>query len=69
MQKLVTVYFDNMAYGKGKKLVPSFADNHGLVEEHLQEELRNGWSIKTIHSFGGNADYSARGWIVVLLEK
>ena len=35
-QKLVTLYLDNMAYGKGKLLVGSFADNHGLVEEHLQ---------------------------------
>jgi hypothetical protein len=70
MQKLVTVYLDNMAYAKGKMIVGSFADKHGLVEEHLQDDLQNGWTVKAIHGFGGNSDaVNAKGWVVVLLEK
>jgi hypothetical protein len=69
-QKLVTIYLDNVAYAKGKTLVGSFADKHGLVEEHLSQFLRAGWQIKQIHGFGGNSDsLAARGWIVVLLER
>ncbi len=70
MQKLVTIYLDNMAYGKGKMLVGSFADKHGLVEEHLEEALQNGWTVKAIHGFGGSDDtINVRGWVIVLLEK
>jgi hypothetical protein len=70
MQKLVTIYLDNTAYGKGKMIVGSFADKHGLVEEHLQTELAGGWQIKDVVGFGGGADALAvRGWLAVLLEK
>lgn len=70
MQKLVTIYLDNSAYGRGRTLVASFADQHGLVEEHLRDELKDGWKIKAIHGFGGNSEgLSARGWVVVVLEK
>ncbi len=70
MQKLVTIYLDNMAYGKGKLLIGSLADKHGLVEEHLKAELATGWRVSSISSFGGNAEaISARGWLAVLLEK
>ena len=70
MQKLVTVYVDNSAYGKGKMLVGSYADKHGLVEEHLKDYLADGWSIVSITGFGGNSEsIMARGWIVVVLEK
>lgn len=70
MQKLLTIYVDNMAYAKGKMLVGSFADKHGTVEEHLQSYLNDGWRIKTISGFGGNSDgISARGWFAVVLEK
>ena len=69
-QKLVTVYVDNMAYGKGKLLVGSFADKHGFVEEHLQSYLDDGWRITSVSGFGGNSDsVSARGWFAVVLEK
>ena len=34
-QKLLTIYLDNSAYARGKTLVGSFGDKHGLVEEHL----------------------------------
>jgi hypothetical protein len=68
-QKLVTIYLDNMAYAKGKA-VGSFADKHGLVEEHLQAYLDDGWRIGSVSGFGGNSGpISARGWFVVVLEK
>ena len=70
MQKLVTIYLDNMAYAKGKMLVGSFADKHGLVEEHLKDHLESGWEVKTISGFGGSAEVVAvRGWFAVVLEK
>jgi hypothetical protein len=52
MQKLVTIYLDNHIYAKGK-MVLSYADKHGLVEEHLREYLETGWVIKSIDGFGG----------------
>ncbi len=68
-QKLVTIYLDNTAYAKGKVLVGSFADKHGLVEEHLGDFLTRGWRVAAIHGFGGSGEsISARGWITVLLE-
>jgi hypothetical protein len=40
------------------------------VEEHLQDELKAGWTIKAVHGFGGNDEgLTVRGWVVVLLEK
>jgi hypothetical protein len=70
VQKLVTIYLDNSAYGKGKMIVTSFAELHGVVEEHLKEELGHGWTIKSLHGFGGNSDgLAVRGWIAVVLEK
>ena len=69
-QKLVTVYLDNMAYAKGKVLVSSFSDRHGLVEEHLQTYMDDGWRIGSIAGFGGSAEsVAARGWFAVVLEK
>jgi len=69
-QKLVTIYLDNSAYGKGKVLVGSYADKHGLVEEHLSDRLAQGWRVATISCFGGGSEgLSVRGWITVLLEK
>jgi hypothetical protein len=70
VQKLVTIYLDNSAYGKGKLVVGSYADDHGLIEEHLRGDLKAGWMVKAIHGFGGNSDgLSVRGWLAVLLEK
>ncbi len=70
MQKLVTIYLDNSAYGKGKVLVGSYADKHGSVEEHLQSSLEDGWRVVSISGFGGNSDsITARGWFAVVLEK
>jgi hypothetical protein len=70
MQKLVTIYLDNAAYAKGRMLVGSFADQHGLVEEHLRADLAVGWRVASITGFGGNSDHlTVRGWLAVLLEK
>ena len=44
-QKRVTIYLENMDYGKGNTLFDSFADKHGLVEEHVTAELADGWRI------------------------
>jgi hypothetical protein len=69
-QKFVTIYLENMAYAKGKMLVGSLADKHGLVEEHLQTYLEEGWRINSVSGFGGNADaVASRGWFAVVLEK
>jgi hypothetical protein len=69
-QKLVTIYLDNMAYAQGKVLMSSFSDRHGLVEEHLQAYMDDGWRIGSIAGFGGSADsIAARGWFAVVLEK
>lgn len=69
LQKLVTIYMDNTAYAKGKLLVGSFAEKHGLVEEHLSDLLAQGWRVAAIHGFGGSGEsIGARGWITVLLE-
>jgi len=70
MQKLVTIYLDNSAYAKGKMLVGTFADKHGLVEEHLQSYLADGWRVSSMSGFGGSNDgMTVRGWFAVLLGK
>ena len=70
MQKLVTIYLDNTAYSQGRMIVTTYGDQHGLVEEHLQGYLADGWSIKDIAAFGGNSEsLSVRGWLAVILEK
>jgi hypothetical protein len=69
MQKLVTIYLDNMAY-EGSTMFKGHAGKHGHVEEHLKAELAEGWWIVSTTAFGGAADgYTARGWLAVVLEK
>lgn len=68
-QKLVTLYLDNTAYAQGRGLVGTFADKHGVIEEHLENYLQQGWRIVEIHGFGGSSDALAvRGWFAVVLE-
>ena len=69
MQKLVTIYLDNTAYGEGKLIVGSYADKHGLIEEHLQQYFAANWTVKSLQGFGGAEGLHAKGWILVLLEK
>ena len=69
-QKLLSIYLDNTAYAKGKMIVGSFADKHGLIESHLEAYLEEGWRVKQISMAGGATDSLAvRCWVVVLLER
>jgi len=69
-QKLVSIYLDNSSYAKGKTLVGSFANKHGLVEEHLAAFIADGWRVVNLQAFGGGSDgLAVRGWVVALLEK
>lgn len=69
MQKLVTIYLDSAVYGAGKWLGMPVQDKHGIVEEHLSEELKLGWKIVSVNGFGGAAEAAfARGWLVVVIE-
>ena len=69
-QKLVTIYLDNSAYKADHMIVTNYADQHGLVEEHLSEYLKEGWTIQSIAGFGGNSEsLTVRGWLAVVLAK
>lgn len=68
MEKLVTIYLDNAAYGK-PKLSGAYADKHGLVEEHLQEHLAEGWEIHSLCGLGGADSPCCQGWLAVVLKK
>ena len=68
MQKLVTVYLDNTAYGK-PKVVGCYAKKHGFVEEHLQEYFTEGWHVHSLFGLGGCSGISSQGWVTVVLEK
>lgn len=69
MQKLVTIYLDSHVYDAGRWLGMAVQDKHGIVEEHLTDELQRGWSIVSVNSFGGAEGMYARGWMVVVIEK
>ena len=73
MQKFVTIYLESYAYRnkeKAKKIFTEYVDRHGLVEEHLQEYLEDGWAIVSVSGFGGHSEsLTARGWFGVVLEK
>ncbi|MFG0332377.1 MAG: hypothetical protein ACF8TS_03350 [Maioricimonas sp. JB049] len=68
-QKLVTIYLDTADYDKGKWLALGRSEAHGLVEEHLQQYLEEGWQIASMQGVGGAAYTDARGWIAVVLER
>lgn len=70
MQKLVTIYLDREGYRMSGRRSPS--QSHGTVQEHLENYLAEGWSIKSIAGAGGGGAGSTEvgcGWVVVLLEK
>ncbi|MEM9245191.1 MAG: hypothetical protein AAGA67_05565 [Cyanobacteria bacterium P01_F01_bin.153] len=70
MQKLISIYLENTAYTDGKWVRGSYGDKHGFCEEHLEEYLQDGWRIVDINAFGGSSEgISARGWVLVVLEK
>lgn len=68
MQKLVTIYLDNVAY-EGATMFKGYANKHGQVEEHLQQYLDDGWWVVSTSALGGADGITARGWIAVVLEK
>jgi hypothetical protein len=63
MQKLVTIYLDRASYKITGRRSPE--QSHGVVQEHLESYLAEGWSIKLIAGAGGMVS----GWVVVVLEK
>jgi hypothetical protein len=67
MQKLVTIYLDSHAYMGDKWIKGSHADRHGHVEDHLQDDLNDGWRIVSVYGIGGAVN--ARGWFAVVMEK
>src|SRR5262249_24910427 len=68
MQKLVTIYLDNAAYGS-PKVTGCYADKHGHVEEHLQKYLAEGWQVRSLHGLRGSSGLCCQGWVAVVLEK
>ena len=68
MQKLVTIYLDNTAYGK-PSVIGCYADKHAAVEEHLHEYLSDGWQVRSLFGLGGTSGLSAQGWLAVVLER
>jgi hypothetical protein len=74
MQKLITIYLDREGYRiRGER---SPGQGHGIVQEHLENYLAEGWSIRSIAGTGGaGAGTSAGttevgcGWVIVILEK
>jgi hypothetical protein len=69
VQKLVTIYLDSHVYMDGKWIKGSHADKHGFIEEHLRDELAEGWKVVSLFGFGGVEGMQARGWLAVVLEK
>ena len=69
MQKLVTIYLDSGVYDAGRFLGMAIQDKHGIVEEHLADELQRGWRVVSVNGIGGAEGMYARGWVVVVIEK
>jgi hypothetical protein len=68
MQKFVTIHVHSHAYNKG--LFQGAADAHGVVEEHLSQELADGWRVAQVAGIGGIAEFGVHaGWFAVVLEK
>jgi hypothetical protein len=69
MQRLVTIYLSNEAQSAGRFFEPN-AKVHGLVEEHLERDLAQGWTVQAVTGFGGLNEFGiAKGWLAVVLEK
>lgn len=69
MQKLATIYLTNEGHSAGRFFEPGVAA-HGHVEEYLERELAQGWTIKSVTGFGGLNEFgTAKGWLAVVLEK
>ncbi len=70
MQKLVTVHLDSSVYGQEKWFKGTTLGQHGIIEEHLEKYLSDGWRITAVPGIGGHDNHlSVRGWIIAVLEK
>ena len=52
LQKVVTIYLDSHSYMGGKWVKGTHADQHGVVEEYLQDYLSNGWTVASLFNSG-----------------
>jgi hypothetical protein len=69
MQKLVTIYLTNEEHSAGRFFEPN-AKLHGFVEQHLERELAQGWTVQSVTGLGGLNEFGiAKGWLAVVLEK
>lgn len=77
MQKVVSIYFDSYTRAgepsetdEKRKWYQPRGDTvrHGAVQEHLEEYLREGWSVVSVTGLGGARPHSVGGWAVVVLE-
>jgi hypothetical protein len=69
-EKVLTIYLDREGYRVTGKRSP--AQSHGVVQEHLEEYLKQGWKVKMITGAGGagaGAGEIGCGWVVVVLER
>lgn len=67
-QKFVTIFLhDRYDKKQGDYGDPECSRLFG-VTEHLEDYLKDGWTVKEFKTFGG-AGGCLSGWIVVLLEK
>jgi hypothetical protein len=70
MEKVLTIYLDREGYRvKGQR---SPDQSHGTVQEHLQQYLSDGWTVKMITGAGGagtSVGAVGCGWVVVVLQR
>jgi hypothetical protein len=67
MQKLVSIYLDVSGYIAGRPGIRfSNSDLHGHIEEHLEEYLSEGWTIRNLSGMRGT---ESGGWVLVVLER
>ena len=66
MEKLVSVYLDVTGYDRKSGIRLSNADLHNRVQEHLNEYLSQGWTVKKLSCLPGS---DSGGWVIAVLEK
>jgi hypothetical protein len=68
---LITIYLDREGYRIPGQRSPT--QSHGIVQEHLENYLAEGWSIKSLAAAGGgggaDTGHMGCGWVVIVLEK
>lgn len=66
MEKLVSVFLDVAGYDRKSGIRLSNADLHNRVQEHLDEYLSAGWTIKHLSCLPGS---DTGGWVIAALQK